>query len=65
MKERLLGILHLRKQAFPDGNSLCYNGEKDGHFQELQKTPEDEEIVLFEQPRIINGIYTLVDKLPK
>jgi hypothetical protein len=39
-----------RKAQLPDGNSLCYLGEKDGHFQvaEIDKIPQDQEIVLFD-----------------
>ena len=36
-KERLMNIFK-KQPAFPDGNSLCYKGEKDGHFQP-QETP--------------------------
>lgn len=51
-----------RKAQLPNGNSLCYTGEKDGHFQlppEIEEgglvepyMPEgqDSEIVLFEDP---------------
>lgn len=42
MRERLTEIIHYGgKPAFPDGNSLCYKGEKDGHGQppEPQETP--------------------------
>ena len=37
MKERLLNIFK-KTPAFPDGNSLCYKGEKDGHGQ-IEETP--------------------------
>lgn len=39
-----------RPSEFPDGNSLCFPGEVGGHFQDLQAIPQDQEIVLFEQP---------------
>lgn len=51
MKEKLLEIIHYRRKALPDGNSLCYKGEATGHWQILQEIPDSEEIVLFELPQ--------------
>lgn len=42
-----------RKTSLGTGPQLCYKGEIDGHFQiaEIDKIPQDQEIVLFEQPK--------------
>jgi len=65
LKEKINQALRIQRRAeFGKQPDLCYPGEE-GHFRTLQEIPQDEEIVVFRQPgEIVNGIYTVVDKLP-
>jgi len=49
-----------KDRTFPEGNSLCYEGEKDGHFQKPEESQElPAKGVLFPNPFLAGEIVAL------